>query len=182
MDELEAGLEYVRKSPKDDGELQLIVRRPATASREVLEQGRLDPMYGLLGDNWQTRGSSRTPDGSAHRDMQLTIMNARLVALVAREKPRWELAGDQLYIDMDLSADNLPAGTHLVLGSATIEVTPQPHTGCAKFVTRFGVDAMKFVNSPRGRQLRLRGMYAKVVEPGVIHVGDRLRKIECRTM
>lgn len=177
MEELEAGLDEIRQSPKDEGVLELIVRRPLLDEREVLEEGELHPADGLVGDSWRTRGSSRTPDGSSHPDMQLNIMNARAIALVAQHKDRWPLAGDQLFIDMDLSAENLPAGTRLALGSAIIEVTEQPHTGCKKFVARFGLDAMKFVNSSVGKQLHLRGINAKVVQPGMIRVGNKIKKI-----
>lgn len=177
MEQLEAGMDDIRQSPKDEGVLELIVRRPATDEREVLEDGELHPSEGLRGDTWKTRGSSRTPDGSSHSDMQLNIINARVIALVAQGKDRWPLAGDQLYLDMDLSAENLPAGTRLALGSAVIEVTPQPHTGCKKFVSRFGLDAMKFVNSPTGRLLHLRGINARVVQPGSIRVGQTVKKI-----
>lgn len=172
MEELEAGLDEIRQSPKDKGVLELIVRRPQIGEREVLEEGELDLLEGLVGDNWRIRGSSRTSDGSSHPNMQLKIMNSRVIALVAQDKNRWQLAGDQLFIDIDLSAENLPPGTQLAFGSAVIEVTNQPHNGCKKFVARFGLDAMKFVNSPVGKQLRLRGINAKVVQPGVIRVGD----------
>jgi hypothetical protein len=177
MAELEAGLDTIRQSPKDDGVIALIVRRPQVDAREVLEEGELDLVEGLVGDTWKVRGSSRTPDGAAHPDMQLNIMNARVIALLAREKDRWPLAGDQLFIDMDVSSENLPPGTRLALGSAVIEVTDQPHTGCKKFEARFGLDALKFVNSPLGRQLQLRGVNAKVTQPGVIRVGDSVKKI-----
>jgi hypothetical protein len=177
MEELEAGLDEIRRSPRDEGVLELIVRRPQLGDREVLEHGELDPVEGLVGDTWRTRRSSRTPDQSPHPDMQLNIMNARVIALVAQDKDRWHLAGDQLFVDMDLSADNLPPGTRLALGSAVIEVTAQPHTGCQKFVARFGLDAMKFVNSPERKELHLRGINAKVVRPGVIRVGDVARKM-----
>ena len=175
--ELEAGLDTIRQSPKDEGVIALIVRRPKVDAREVLEEGELDLVEGLVGDTWKVRGSSRTPDGAAHPDMQLNIMNARVIALLAREKDRWPLAGDQLFIDMDVSSENLPPGTRLALGSAVIEVTDQPHTGCKKFEARFGLDALKFVNSPLGRQLQLRGVNAKVTQPGVIRVGDFVKKI-----
>ena len=178
MEELEAGLDHIRQSPKDEGLLQLIVRRPRVDEREILEEAELTLSEGLVGDSWKIRGSSRTSDGSAHPDMQLNVMNARAVALVAGDKDRWQLAGDQLYIEMDLSSENLPAGTHLALGSAVIEVSPQPHTGCHKFVSRFGLDAVKFVNSPTGKDLRLRGFNAKVVQPGTIRVGDVVRKVQ----
>jgi len=176
-EELEAGMDAVRLSPKDEGVLELIVRRPRVDEREVLEEGRLDLVEGLVGDSWKERGSSRTPDGSPHPDMQLNVMNARVLALVAQDRERWKLAGDQLIIDMDLSHENLPAGTRLALGSAVIEVTEQPHTGCHKFVARFGLDAMRFVNSDAGKRLRLRGLNARVVRPGVIRTGDAVRKI-----
>ena len=176
MDELEAGLDQIRQSPKEQGVVELIVRRPRVDEREVLTEGELHPLEGLVGDGWKSRSSSRTVDGSAHPEMQLNIMNSRVIALIAQEKERWSLAGDQLYMDLDLSAENLPAGTQLALGSAVIEVTPQPHTGCKKFVSRFGVDAMKFVNSAVGQELHLRGINAKVVQPGLIRVGNVIRK------
>jgi hypothetical protein len=177
MTELEAGLDAIRQSPSDAGVLELIVRRPQMGAREVLDIAELHRVEGLVGDNWRARGSSRTADGSAHPDMQLNIMNVRVIALVAQEKDRWPLAGDQLYIDLDLSADNVPPGTQLALGSAVIEVTDQPHTGCKKFVARFGLDALQWVSSPVGKQLQLRGINAKVVHPGVIQVGDVVKKI-----
>ncbi len=177
MAELEAGLEAIRSAPKDEGVLELIVRRPQIEEREVLAEGELHIEHGLIGDNWSVRGSSRTVDGSAHPDMQLNIMSSRVIALVAQEKERWPLAGDQLFLNLDLSAENLPAGARLALGSAVIEVSPQPHLGCNKFVARFGMDAMKFVNSPVGRELHLRGINAKVVQGGIIRVGDLARKL-----
>jgi hypothetical protein len=177
MAELEAGLDVIRLSPRGGGELLLIVRRPQVGCREVLEEGRLDLVEGLVGDNWKMRGSSRTSNGLAHPDMQLNIMNARAIALVAGPKDLWHLAGDQLFLDLDLSLENLPPGTHLAIGSSVIAVTDQPHTGCKKFVARFGLEAMQFVNSPVGRQLNLRGINAKVVQPGVVRLGDVARKI-----
>jgi hypothetical protein len=177
MKELEAGLEAIRQAPKDAGVLEQIVRRPEIDVREVLEEGALDLAMGLVGDSWKARGSTRTEDGSAHPDMQLNVMNARVIALLAQDRERWQLAGDQLFIDLDLSVENLPPGTRLALGSAVIEVTDQPHTGCAKFMSRFGKDALKFVNSTEGRALRLRGLNARVVQTGVIRVGDRIRKL-----
>lgn len=177
MPELEAGLDEIRLSPKDEGTLEMIVRRPGVDEREVLEEAELHLLDGLVGDNWKVRGSSRTSDGSAHPEMQLNIMNARVIALVAQHKERWPLAGDQLFIDLDLSEENLPAGTRLAIGPAVIEVTAQPHTGCKKFVSRFGPDAMMFVNSAVGKQLHLRGINARVVRPGMIRVGGVVKKI-----
>jgi hypothetical protein len=182
MEELEAGLDAIRGAPREEGVLELIVRRPLIGEREVLPEAELDLVEGLVGDNWKTRGSSRTPNGSSHPDMQINIMSSRVIALVAQSSDRWQLAGDQLFIDLDLSAANLPAGTRLVLGSAVpgsavLEVTDQPHTGCKKFVERFGAAALKFVNSASGRELRLRGLNARVVQPGVIRIGDSVRKV-----
>ena len=177
MAELEAGLAEIRRSPKDEGVLELIVRRPKVGEREVLAEAELDVATGLVGDTWSTRGSRRSKDGLAHPEMQLNVMNARAIALVAQDRERWHLAGDQLFVDLDLSGENLPPGTRLALGAAVIEVTAEPHTGCEKFVSRFGVDAMKFVNSPLGRELNLRGINAKVVKPGAIRVRDLARKL-----
>jgi hypothetical protein len=177
MQELEAALDHLREAPKDDGVLQLIVCRPQVDKREEMDLAELDPVKGLIGDNWIVRPSSKTPDGSPHPEMQINIMNVRVTALVAQERERWSLAGDQLYIDMDLSKENLPAGSRLQVGSAVLEVSPLPHTGCAKFVSRFGVDAMKFVNSDVGKELCLRGINAKVVQAGTVKVGQTAKKI-----
>ena len=178
MTELESGIEYIRQSPKDSGILRMIARRPRDDEREVVESAELDLSEGLLGDNWRARGSKHMPDGSANPNAQITVMNARAIGLVAQEQERWSLAGDQLFIDMDLSDDNLPAGTRLAIGSAVIEVTAQPHTGCRKFSDRFGVDAMKFVNSPEGKQLHLRGINTRVVQAGVVRIGDVVKKLD----
>jgi len=177
IQEIEAGLADICQSPTDNGILHLIVRRPKVDEREVLEVGELDPKVGLVGDSWSIRGSSRTDDGSPHPDMQLNIINSRVIALLAQEESRWPLAGDQLYIDLNLTDENLPPGTQLSLGSAIIEVTAQPHTGCKKFVERFGLEAMKFVNSPIGKELHLRGINAKVIQSGTIRKGDLVKKI-----
>jgi len=175
--ELEAALDHLRETPKDDGIVHLIVRRPDVDQREVLDEAELHPEHGLIGDNWKARGSRRTPDGSAHPDMQINIMNSRVTALVAQEKDRWPLAGDQLYIDMDLSKVNLPVGSRIAIGSAVLEVSPLPHTGCHKFVARFGVEAMQFVNSETGKAMCLRGINAKVVQAGTVKVGQTAKKI-----
>jgi hypothetical protein len=177
MQELEVALDHLREAPKDDGVLQLIVCRPEVDRREEMDQAELDPVKGLIGDNWIVRPSSKTLDGSPHPEMQINIMNVRVTALVAQERGRWSLAGDQLYLDMDLSKENLPAGSRIQVGSAVLEVSPLPHTGCAKFVSRFGVDAMKFVNSEVGKELCLRGINAKVVQGGTVKVGQTARKI-----
>jgi hypothetical protein len=174
---LEAGLDEVRGAPHDNGVVELIVRRPVEDERELLVEATLDPVVGLVGDLWPTRGSSRMPDGSAHPGMQLTLMNSRAAALIAGERERWPLAGDQLYVDFDLSGDNLPPGTRLAVGTAVVEVSDQPHTGCTKFAARFGRDALRFVNSEAGRALNLRGINTQIVEAGVVRIGDALAKL-----
>jgi hypothetical protein len=175
--ELTAGMEHIRLAPKDDGVLRMIVRRPAVDSREIFQEAELSLVDGLVGDNWKMRGSRIMPDGSANLRAQITIMNARSIALVAQTEDRWPLAGDQLYVDLDLSDNNLPPGTRLAIGSAVLEVSPVPHTGCNKFSVRFGVEAMKFVNTPEGKQLHLRGINTRIVQAGTIRAGDLVRKL-----
>ena len=175
--ELEAGLEHIRQSPRDDGVLKMIVQRPQIDERRLIDQGELNSVEGLVGDNWKDRGSKHTPDGSANLYAQITIMNARCIALLAQNEERWVLAGDQLFVDFDLSDDNIPPGTRLAIGSAVLEVSAEPHSGCKKFSSRFGVEALKFVSSPEGKQLHLRGINAKVIRKGVIRVGDTVKKI-----
>src|SRR3954454_20434403 len=171
--ELEAALPRLRESPSDRGTVELIVRRPAVGQRELVAAAELSVEEGMVGDSWLERGSRHTPDGSAEPERQLTIMNARAIALFAGDdRARWAEAGDQLYLDMDLSDENLPPGTQLQLGTAVIEVTAAPHTGCAKFVQRFGIDAARFVNSPEGAALHVRGINARVVTGGTVRAGD----------
>ena len=174
---LQAGLGHIRESPPDHGTVEMIVRRPAVDEREVLAVGTLDAGTGLVGDTWPVRGSTRTPDGSAHPGMQLTVINSRAILLVAQDPGRRVLAGDQLYVDLDLSPANLPAGTRLAVGSAVIEVSEEPHLGCAKFAARFGVEALRFVNSRTGRGLRLRGLNAWIVTTGTVRPGDTISKL-----
>lgn len=175
--QLEARLDEIRRSPADDGTLELIVRRPAVDERELLEVGDLDVDEGLVGDTWNQRPSRRTEDGGPHSDMQLNLINSRLLALISPDPDRRLLSGDQLVVDLDLSSANLPPWTRLAIGGAVIEVTDQPHTGCAKFSDRFGADALCLVNSDVGRNLNLRGVNARVVEPGPIHQEDRIGKV-----
>ncbi len=176
-DELAAGLDDIARSPADGGRVELIVRRPSPGARRILAEGTLDPDLGLVGDGWRVLGSPDTPDGSSHPDMQLNVMNSRVAALLAVDPDRRALAGDQLYLDLDLSVDNLPPGSRLALGSAVIEVTDQPHLGCPKFSAHFGGAALRFVNSRAGRSLRLRGINAKVITGGTVRVGDRVEKL-----
>ena len=170
LEELESRLDHIRRSPAEGGVLELIVRRPRVNEREVLEEAELHPAHGLVGDRW-----AAAPDPDV--DRQLLLMNARAIAALAGDRSRWPLAGDQLFVDFDLSVGNLKVGTRLAIGSAVIELTEPPHTGCGKFASRFGVDATKFVNSPEGRRLRLRGVKAKVVTAGTIRAGDRVTKL-----
>lgn len=167
-DEIEARMPYVLESPKDEGRLEMIVRRPATDLREVLAEGELDVETGLVGDNWHL--------GDREPGTQITLMNSRIADVLAGSRERWPLAGDQLYVDLDLSEANLPPGTLLAVGGALIRTTEVPHNGCRKFVERFGRDAMVFVNSPVGRLHHLRGIYAVVERSGTVREGDTLRK------
>jgi hypothetical protein len=170
----DAQLDHVRAAPADEGRLEFIVRRPpAEGEREILEEAHLDLDLGLLGDRWAAR-DDRTP---IYMTAQLTLINTRVLAAIEPDRARWPLAGDQLYVDMDLSADNLPAGSRLAIGSAIIEVSETPHTGCAKFSARFGGDALRWINSPVGRAYRMRGMNARIVEPGTVRAGDSIRKV-----
>lgn len=168
--ELTAFESQLRLAPKDVGTLDLLVRRPSVGEREVLDIGRLTFADGLVGDSWRTRGR-------AHVDSQINVMSARMVSFLAIDQARRALAGDQLFIDLDLSHDNLPTGTRIAVGDAVIEVTKKPHTGCAKFVRRFGQDAMEFVNSPLGQSLRLRGFNARVVVEGDVRPGDKVVRL-----
>jgi hypothetical protein len=172
LEELEAMIDGIRDAPTEAGVVQLIVRRPAVDEREVVNEIRLDVAEGLVGDSWRVRGSSSTPDGSADPQAQLTVMNARAAEAVAGDVSRWPLAGDQIYADFDISIEHLPPGTRLTIGDAEIEVSEKPHTGCAKFSARFGTDALRFVNGPEGRSLRLRGMNTRITKSGTVRVGD----------
>jgi MOSC domain len=163
-------------SPTDNGKVELIVCRPATDDRRVLEEGLLDTAHGLRGDSWEAR-PARTPDGGPDPLRQITVMNSRVLASVAGHRDRWQLAGDQLIVDLDLSIDILPAGTRLQVGNAVVEVTEPPHTGCAKFAGRFGADALAWANGPVGRQNRRRGMHVRVLVSGTVRTGDAIRRL-----
>ena len=176
IDELQAGLDHIRQSPVDRGSLRMIVQRPDVDQRKVVAEGTLDVAAGLVGDSWHARGSTRTPDGGPNPDAQVTIINARLIALIARTEDRWPLAGDQLVIDIDMSTDNLPPGARISIGSAVIEISEEPHTGCSKFAQRFGHDALRFISTPTGQGLRLRGVNTRVIQSGPIRIGDTATK------
>jgi MOSC domain-containing protein len=171
--ELEARLDDVRAAPADVGRLELVVRRPVEGEREALEAGELDLVEGLVGDRWSRGKRGRTPDPAT----QLTLMSARAAELVAGSRERWALAGDQLYVDLDLSGTNLPPGTRLAIGSAIVEISDLPHLGCAKFTARYGEGARELVNSPEGVALNLRGINATVIRSGRVRAGDVVRKL-----
>jgi len=174
---LEKGFDIIKQSPSKQGSLELIVTRPKVNQREELTKGVLDEDQGLVGDNWATRGSSSTSNGSANPEMQINIMNSRVARLICQHHSDWKMAGDQLFVDLNLSKDNVPPGTRLVVGKAILEVTSPPHTGCQKFAQRFGRDALKFISTKEGRHWQLRGINAKVIKGGTVRLGDKVVKI-----
>jgi hypothetical protein len=176
-DDLDTRLPYIRSAPADRGSVELIVRRPGVDERETVTEAVLDPDVGLVGDGWLARGSRSTADGSADPACQVTLISVRVLEAIEPDRSRWPLAGDQVYVDLDLSVDGLPAGTRLAIGTAVIEVSEPPHTGCAKFSARFGTDALKFVNKSPGRELRLRGVNTRIVTPGAVRAGDTISKL-----
>jgi MOSC domain-containing protein YiiM len=169
IDEMQEGLAHILGSPRDEGRLEMVVRRPVEDEREVVSEARVEQGRGVVGDRWVSE-----PKPSP--DAEVTLMNARCIALLAGDVERWPLAGDQLYVDLDLGVENLPPGSRLHVGDVVLEVSAKPHTGCAKFSARFGAEALRFVNSTEGRAARLRGMNARVVEGGTVRVGDIVRK------
>jgi MOSC domain-containing protein len=176
-EELEAGIPHVLESPSDVGTVELVVRRPSEGEREILESGVLDLEEGLVGDRWHPATSGAYGGEDDGKGAQITLMNARVIDLVSGERDRWPLAGDQLYVDFDLRYENLPPGTRLQVGSAILEVSDLPHTGCAKFTARFGSAATRFINAKPNRELRLRGMNTRIVTPGTVGPGDAIRKL-----
>ncbi|QDU74935.1 hypothetical protein Pan97_19550 [Bremerella volcania] len=177
LEQLHEGLPHIQQSPSDEGTLEAIVIRPKTNERSQLAHCELSLEGGVHGDNWALGCWKSLPDGSPHPDVQVAIANTRAIDLIAGDPGRWALAGDNLYVDFDLSAENLPAGQQLAIGDVVLEITEIPHNGCKKFSDRFGSDAVKFVNSAIGKQLHLRGIYARVVKSGVVRVGDAIRKL-----
>jgi len=176
-EELEVGLDEIKASPKDNGVLEMIVRRPETETREIINSAEINLETGLEGDNWKARGSSAMPDGSADPEAQITLMNTRVIQLLSGDKENWQWAGDQLFVDMDLGIENLPPHSRIQVGSAILEISAKPHTGCKKFSGRFGVEALAFISTPLGKALRMRGVNAKVIQAGEIKVGDAVKKL-----
>jgi hypothetical protein len=166
----------VAGAPSNDGRLELIVRRPGPGERETVDSAALTLEDGLVGDGWLARGSRHTEDGSAEVARQVTLMNSRAAALFAGDRSRWPIAGDQLYVDFDLSEVNIPPGTRLRIGTAVLEVSVEPHTGCQKFTERFGLEALRFLRSPEGKPFQLRGINTRVIEAGTVNVGDAVDK------
>lgn len=168
--ELKDGLPEILRSPQDDGTLMGIVIRPEKGARIELESCELSLARGTHGDRWAMGGARPDPD------IQICIMNARCIALIAQARDNWAPAGDNLFIDLDLSPANCPPGTRLAIGTAVIEITHAPHDGCKQFIARYGRDACVFVNTGQGKKLRLRGIYGRVVQDGRVSVGDVVRK------
>lgn len=169
-------LDHVRAAPADRGRVESIVLRPKVDERVVVQAAMVDAQDGVIGDSWRARGSSK-PSGSANPESQVTVMSVRALAAIEPDESRWPLAGDQLLVDADLSVANLPAGSRFAVGDVILEVSETPHTGCSKFSARFGSDALRWVNSPEGRELRLRGVNTRVVQGGAVQVGDVIRKV-----
>ncbi len=177
LEDLQTGLNELGESPLNNGTLEMIVCRPSSGERHILEQAELSLIDGLIGDNWRMRGSKSTPDGSADLSAQITIMNSRVIQSITQDRSLWSLAGDQLFIDLDFGRENLPTGQRLAISTAILEVSEVPHNGCAKFTERFGSGATHFVNSPEGRQSQRRGINMRVVQAGTIRAGDKVSKI-----
>lgn len=177
MEQLKAGLPDILQSPADNGKVEAVVVRPQSNERIDVETCQVSLAGGLEGDHWAKGCWKMTEDGSPHPDVQICIMNSRCINLIAGERANWPAAGDNLFVDLDLTPENLPPGQRLQVGSTVIEITDTPHKGCAKFVERYGRDATAFVNVGDGDKYKLRGIYARVVQDGAINVGDTLTKI-----
>lgn len=175
---LEAGLAEVLAAPAEAGHVELVTCRPAAGTRRVLASARFDPVTGVEGDSWATRFCRHTPDGSPHPGQQVALMNARMIRLVAGAPEHWAPAGDQLFVDFDLRPTNAPPGTRLAVGEAVLEVSELPHRPCVKFRERYGDAAFRFLRSPRGLELSLRGVNATIVGAGVVRPGDEIRKLD----
>ncbi len=178
LKDLQIGLEEIISSPKQTGTVEMIVSRPKIGTRKILKTAELDQHLGLIGDNWYDRDASSTQKKSPDKELQITIMNSRVIQLITQKHDQWPLAGDQLYIEMDVSRKNLPPGSLLEIGSALLQVSEKPHTGCKKFSERFGLDALKFISSKQGRVLSLRGINASIIKSGIVQTGDKVIKVD----
>jgi len=175
-EKLDAGLEHIKNSPTNNGPLEMIVVRPETQERTELKSCQLSSALGVHGDRWLANSWKTLPDGSSDPEVQVAITNIRCIDLVAGQRERWNLLGDNLYIDFDLSEDNIRIGDQLSIGSTILEVSREPNYGCAKYLKHFGKDALKFLNTAEGKQLRLRGIFAKIIKDGTVTVGDTVTK------
>jgi len=171
-DEINSNLSFILSSPKDVGKIESIIVRRRKNERELRKEVFLSPEKGVEGDRWYDLSKGK-PDPRR----QLTIINSRLIKLLAQSVERMQLAGDNLIIDLDISDANLPVGQRLTIGKVMVEITDVPHTGCSRFAERYGNDAVEFINAPERSSLRLRGVYAKFLNSGLIHVGDIIKKI-----
>ncbi|MEL6308623.1 MAG: MOSC domain-containing protein [Chloroflexota bacterium] len=178
LEALESAFAQADPAPTDSGTVEMIICRPAHGERDELDSTTLDPEKGMIGDNWLTRGSRHTEDGSANPEAQITLMNSRIIALLAKDRDDWAPAGDQFFVDFDLSQINMPTGQRFQLGEAILEVSATPHTGCAKFTERYGSAAIRFVNSKEGRSQNRRGINAKIITGGTVKKGDTIHKLE----
>ena len=177
VDELSEKMDWLLESPKDGGVVRGIVVRPYTDERKELKQARLSPEGGVEGDRWASTAQRKLKDGRLNPDVQVTLTNARLIEVLAKDRANWSLSGDQLYVDMDLSMENLQPGQRLAIGTTVLEISEVPHRGCSKYTSRFGKAAFDLVDSARGRELRFRGVYAQIVTEGTLALGDQIRKI-----
>lgn len=176
-EQLAAGIAELCDSPREQGRVDLVVVRPMQGKRQCLERVLISLEAGVVGDRWLTTSWKKLANGSAHPAVQVTLMNARCIRLIAGEPTNWAIAGDNLFVDLDLSRENLPTGARLKIGECILQITSVAHNGCWKFKDRFGEAAVKFVNSPEGKKLRLRGVHARVVQGGEVAVGDCIERL-----
>ncbi|MBL1275715.1 MAG: hypothetical protein COB30_006485 [Ectothiorhodospiraceae bacterium] len=178
LPEIKEKMDWVLAAPKDNGRVELLVVRPAVNQRETPQQVMFTPQLGVVGDNWLADCWKKRPNGESDPEVQVAIMNARMIEVLTQDKALWPLAGDQLFVDLDLSENNLAVGDRLQIGATVLEITAEPHQGCGKFKQRFGAKAMAFVNSTTGDAHRLRGVYAKIVREGMVSVLDSITKLD----
>lgn len=181
MADLKAALPHILAAPKDGGDLRMIVVRPASGQRETPATARLTGAGGVEGDHW-SKGCWRTTEaGDPHPDVQICMMSSRTIEAIAGDPENWAPAGDNLFLDLDLTPDNLATGDRLEIGTTLLEITAEPHHGCQSFIDRYGRDACLFVNLGDGKRYALRGRYARVLRDGDITVGDTVTVIRAET-